>query len=172
MHSYIIYFMTIVEWGNAIVIWNILMLFLLMNLWNFQESFKEFFRKSNQFSIGVLVFNSLVFPCLFCFDLITSELAYTMYCGRLMEANMIFTATDVKKLNTKYYPYLTKYKDFQVLDMDVYGFKSFEAELCRTEYTYKKMFRKLSEPYSDTCMLVISRKPMLREKEYEYVYKE
>lgn len=172
MHLYIIYFMTLIEWGRGIIVWNILMMILLLYCWNFQDSLKNFFKKENQYPLILLLFNSFVFPCLFCFDMITSELAYTMYCGRLMETNMVFTKTDTMKLDKKYHPYLIPYKEFFVLDIDILGFKTYESEFCRTAFTTKKMFQKLNEPFSDTCMLVIARKSILREPEYEYVYKE
>jgi hypothetical protein len=172
MHIYIIYLMTIVEWGKGIIVWNITMMVLLILLWNFREKPSNFFRKKNLFSIFFLSVVSFLLPLMFCFDIVSAELGYSMYCGRYTSGNMAFTATDKSKLDKKYYPYLMPYQEFFILDLDYFGFKTYEAELCRTEFTYKKMFQKLSEPFSDSCMLVIVRKPMFSIEEYEYIYKE
>lgn len=172
MHIYIIYFMTIVEWGKGVFIWNIFMILCLLFIWNFIESLSIFISKKNKFSIIILSFISIIIPLLFCFNLVSAELSYSMYCGRYTSGNMAFTSTDINKLDKKYHSYLQPYQDFYILDMDYFGFKTYEAELCRTEFTYKKMFQKLSEPFSDTCMLVIVKKPMFSQEIYEYVYKD
>lgn len=172
MHIYIIYFMTIIEWGRGIIVWNLMMISLLLHIYNFQESCLNLWRKGSVVLKSFLAFIAIIFPLLFCFDKVSSEVAYSMYCGRYMTASMAFTATDKSKLDKKYYPYLVEYQNFYVMDMDNFGFKTYESELCRTEFTQEKMFRKLCEPFSDSCMMVITRNPMFSAPEYEYVYKE
>ena len=172
MHIYIIYFMTIIEWGRGIIIWNLLMISLLMHIYNFQERSMKLWQNAKLPLRLFLAFITIIFPLLFCFDKVTSEIAYSMYCGRYMTASIAFTSHDKSKLDKKYYPYLVEYQNFHVMDMDNFGFNTYESELCRTEFALEKMFRKLSEPYSDSCMMVITRNPMFSAPEYEYVYKE
>lgn len=172
MHIYIISFMLYSNWGEAIVIWNLFMIMCLLYCLNFTENLSMYIKKLNRYSISFISLISVFIPFLFCFDLISSEFGYSMYCGRYTVGNIAFTPTDMNKLDKKYQSYLIPFQGFYLIDIDCFGFKAYDAELCRSEYTYKKMFQKISEPYSDSCMLILVRRPMLGKEEYEYVYKE
>lgn len=171
MHCYIIFMMTIVEWGKGIIVWNLFMIFLVASFWVFKEKTSNIFKIQTKFTKLILLFVSFIFPLLFCFDIVSSELGYAMYCGRFTTGKIAMTDTDKSKFDIKYHPYLDTFQNFNLIDLDYFAFKSYSNELNRTEFNYKKMFRKLSEPFSDSCMLVIVRKPMFGQETYEYVYK-
>jgi hypothetical protein len=58
------------------------------------------------------------------------------------------------------------------LDVDDFSLTAYDSEMCRFEQVHKKMFHELVKPFSDTCMLVIMRRPMFQAPQYEFVYKE
>jgi hypothetical protein len=173
MHLYLITIIAILGRENMIFVWNFFLIMVLVKLWDFTMNFRDLIAFNGNLRPKLyLVIASVIFPLLLAIDMISSEFGYAMFSGRLTYSNMIFTKSDVNKLDKKLLPYLEPYPPYFAMDIDNFSLTAYDAELCRMEFVHKKMFQQLAKPLSDTCMLVITRRPMFGPPQYEYVYKE
>lgn len=173
MHIYLITIITILSREYMIYVWNSFLIVVLLTLWNFKTDLKEYFR-SKDIVLGrlYLLVVSLLLPSLLWIDLASSEFGYAMFSGRLTYSRMIFTAADTTKLDSRLHEFLEPYENLFTIDIDNFSLQAYDSEPCRIESVHKKMFQYLAKPFSDSCMLVIARRPMFRPTEYEFVYKE
>lgn len=173
MHVYLITLIAFLDRENMIFVWNGFLIIVLIQFWNFSMDFRELISfKGNAKTISYLILVSILFPLLLGIDKVSSEFGYAMFSGRLTYADMVFTKSDVGKLDKTLHQYLEPIDSLYRMDIDNFSFTAYDSELCRMEFVQKKMFQELAKPFSDTCMLVITRRPMFQEPQYEFVYKE
>ncbi len=173
MHVYLITIITILGRENMIYVWNSFLIILLTTLWNFKTDLKEYFQ-SKDIVLGriYLFIVSLLLPLLLWIDVASSEFGYAMFSGRLTYSRIVFTASDTAILDSKFHEFLEPYESFYTMDIDNFSLQAYDSEPCRIESVHKKLFQHFAKQFSDTCMLVIERRPMFRPSEYEFVYKE
>ena len=173
MHIYLITIITILHREYMIYVWNSFLIIVLIKLWNFKSDLKKYFESKDSSMQRIYLFVvSILLPSLLWFDIVSSEFGYAMFTGRLTYSRMMFTASDTAKLDSKLHEFLEPYDNLFSMDIDNFALDAYESEPCRIEAVHKKMFQHLAKPFSDTCMLVIARRPMYRPTEYEFVYKE